>query len=47
MSAVLMPHTRWFEGVELNFADEVFAHRGLTGAALIHDSEVRRQSELR
>ena len=30
MSAVLMPHTRWFEGVELNFADEVFAHRGLT-----------------
>ena len=46
MSADPMPHTRWFVGAELNFADQVFAHRGLAGAALVYDSEVKGQGEL-
>jgi acetoacetyl-CoA synthetase len=46
MSADLMPHTRWFDGAELNFVDQVFAHRGLAGAALIYDSEAKGQGEL-
>jgi acetoacetyl-CoA synthetase len=46
MSADPMPHTRWFIGAELNFVDQVFAHRGLAGAALIYDSEAKGQGEL-
>lgn len=34
-----MPGTRWFEGAELNFVDQVFRHRSRPGAALIHQSE--------
>jgi acetoacetyl-CoA synthetase len=46
MSAEPMPHTRWFVGAELNFVEQVFAHRGLAGAALIYDSEAKGQGEL-
>jgi acetoacetyl-CoA synthetase len=46
MSADPMPHTRWFVGAELNFVDQVFAHRGLGGPALVYDSEVKGQGEL-
>ena len=46
MSADPMPHTRWFVGAELNFVDQVFAHRGLAGAALVYDSEAKGQGEL-
>lgn len=46
MSADPMPHTRWFVGAELNFADQVFAHRDLGGAALVYDSEAKGQGEM-
>ena len=46
MGAEPMPHTRWFVGAELNFADQVFAHRGLPGAALVYDSEAKGQGEI-
>ena len=46
MSADPMPHTRWFVGAELNFVDQVFAHRDLPGPALIFDSESRGQGEI-
>src|SRR5581483_11464260 len=34
-----MPYTRWFEGAELNFVDQVFRHRTLRSPALIYESE--------
>ena len=46
MSADPMPYTRWFVGAELNFADQVFAHRDLAGPALVYDSEVKGQGEI-
>jgi acetoacetyl-CoA synthetase len=46
MSADPMPHTRWFVDAELNFVDQVFAHRGLVGAALIYDSEAKGKGEV-
>ena len=41
-----MPGTRWFTGAELNFVDQVFAHRDLPGAALVYDSEAKGQGEV-
>ena len=46
MGAEPMPDTRWFAGAELNFVDQVFAHRDLPGAALVYDSEAKGQGEV-
>lgn len=34
-----MPATRWFDGAELNFVDQVFRHRTLMSPALLYESE--------
>jgi len=41
-----MPQTRWFEGAELNFVDQVFRHRNLQTPALIYESEAGPAGEL-
>src|SRR5882762_11285987 len=38
MSGPAMPFVRWFEGSELNFVDQVFRDRALSGPAIIFES---------
>lgn len=41
-----MPLTRWFEGAELNFVDQIFRHYALRGPALMYDSEAGGRGEI-
>jgi acetoacetyl-CoA synthetase len=41
-----MSLTRWFEGAEVNFVDQVFRHRALPGPALLYNSEAGGQGEV-
>lgn len=41
-----MPGARWFEGAQLNFADQVFRHRGLQTPAILFDSESAGKGEI-
>ncbi|WP_248282018.1 acetoacetate--CoA ligase [Parazoarcus communis] len=41
-----MPGARWFEGAQLNFADQVFRHRGLETPAILFDSECVGKGEI-
>jgi acetoacetyl-CoA synthetase len=45
-SAEGMPATRWFEGAELNFVDQIFRHRALPGPALMFESEAAGAGEI-
>jgi acetoacetyl-CoA synthetase len=41
-----MPGTRWFEGAEINYAQNVFRHASADTPALVYQSETRPLSEL-
>lgn len=41
-----MPGARWFEGAQLNLADQVFRHRDLQTPAILFDSESAGQGEI-
>ena len=45
-SDAAMPMTRWFEGAELNFVDQIFRHRALPGPALMYESEAAGRGEI-